>query len=154
VVGQIREDTSQERWSPERQSPERQSPDVGEDRAVANIGVRRRYSDKGTAEAEEVNKKRRMEEIEGMEKIREAHKRQERRRSNLAIEEAKVGKIMEEQFRFWQERCEICQIKGRVLIGHQGWRDCPDEESKEAVQQVWGELSRIRFEVYTGCFDC
>jgi hypothetical protein len=61
---------------------------------------------------------------------------------------------MEGQFRFWQERCEICQIKGRVLVGYQSWRDYPDEESKEAVQRVWGELSRIRFEAYTGCFDC
>jgi hypothetical protein len=154
VVGQTREDASQERQSPERQSPERQSPDVGEDRAVADIGVRRRHSDEGTAGAEEVNKRRRMEEVEGMEKIRQVHKRQEQRKCSLAMEEAKAGEKMEGQFRFWQERCEICQIKGRVLVGHQSWRDCLDEESKEAVQRVWGELSRIRFEAYTGCFDC
>jgi hypothetical protein len=70
VVGQKREDASQE-----RQSPERQGPDIGEDRSVVDIGVRRRHSNEGTAEAEEVNKRRRMEEVEGMEKIRQVRER-------------------------------------------------------------------------------
>jgi hypothetical protein len=65
VVGQKREDASQER----------QGPDVGEDIAVADIGVRRRHSNEGTAEAEEVNKRRRIEKVEGMEKIRQVHER-------------------------------------------------------------------------------
>jgi hypothetical protein len=70
VMGQTREDASQE-----RQSPERQSPDVGEGRAVADIRVRRRYSDEGIAGAEEMNERRRIEEGEGIEKIRRAYKR-------------------------------------------------------------------------------
>jgi hypothetical protein len=51
--------------------------DGKEDRAVANIGVRRRRSDIGVAEAEELNKRRRIEESEGIEKARRTHKRQE-----------------------------------------------------------------------------
>jgi hypothetical protein len=70
VVGQKGEDASQE-----RQSPERQGPDIGEDRAVAHIGVRRRHSNEGTAEAEEVNKRRRIDKVKGMEKIRQVYER-------------------------------------------------------------------------------
>jgi hypothetical protein len=152
--GQSVEGQSAEGASPEGASPEGQNPDVEEGRSVANIGVRRRYGDEETAEVEAANKRRRVEEIEGMEKIRRAHERQERRRSGLAMEEAEVGDRMEGQFRFWQARCEICQIKEQVSEGHQSWRDCRDGEAKEAVRRVWGELSRIRFEAYTGCFDC
>jgi hypothetical protein len=90
VVHPTREDASPERASPGRASAERQnaegqsaegqsaegqSPDVEEGRAVANIGVRRRYGDERTAEAEEANKRRRVEEVEGIEKIRQAHER-------------------------------------------------------------------------------
>jgi hypothetical protein len=118
VEGQSAEGASPEGASPEGASPEGQSPDVEEGRAVANIGVRQRYGDEGTAEAEEVNKRRRVEEVEGMEKIRRVNERQERRKFGLAMEEAEVGDRIEGQFRFWQERCEICQIKGRVSVGY------------------------------------
>lgn len=80
MVNPTREDASPERASPGRASPEEasaegQSLDVEEGRAVTNIGVRRRYGDEGTAEAEEANKRRRVEEVEGMDKIRRAHER-------------------------------------------------------------------------------
>jgi hypothetical protein len=61
---------------------------------------------------------------------------------------------MEGQYRFWQERCEICHINGRTSVGHHSWRDRPDGEEREAVRQVWEALGRIKFEAYTGCFDC
>jgi superfamily II DNA helicase RecQ len=149
VVGRPREDSS-----PERRSPERQSPEVEEDEATPRTGVRRRHSNEGPAGIEESNKRRRVEEVEGMEKVRRAHERQELRRRGSAIEEAETVEKMESQFRFWQGKCEICHINGRASVGHQSWRDCPDEGEKEAVRQVWQELSRIRFEPYTGCFNC
>jgi superfamily II DNA/RNA helicase len=156
VVGRVEEDVSPDRRTPEAHSivPEAYTPDGEEDRAVANIGVRRRRSDVGVAEAEEANKRRRTEESEGMEKARRTHERQEHRSRDSAIEKAEAGEKMEGQYRFWQERCEICHINGRASVGHHGWRDCPDGEEREAVRQVWEALGGIKFEAYTGCFDC
>ena len=156
VAGRIEEDVDPDIRTPEAYHtvPGAYGPGAKDDRAVANIGVRQRRSNEGTVVAEGANKRRRVEETEGLEKTRRAHERQERRRYDSAIEEAEAGEKMERQYRFWQERCEICHVNGRAPVGHQGWRDCPDREGKEAVQQVWEGLSRIRFEAYTGCFDC
>ena len=78
VVGRVEEDVGLDIQTPEAHSvvPEAYTPDGEEDRAVANIGVRRRRSDVGVAEAEEANKRRRTEESEGMEKARRTHERQ------------------------------------------------------------------------------
>ena len=156
VVARVEEDVSPDMQTPEAYSiiPEAYTPDGEEDRAVANIGVRRRRSDVGVAEAEEANKRRRIEESEGIEKARRTHERQEHRRRDSAIEKAEAGEKMEGQYRFWQERCEICHINGRASAGHRSWRDCPDREEREAVRQVWEALGGINFEAYTGCFDC
>ena len=156
VVARVEEDVSPDMQTPEAYSiiPEACTPDGEEDRAVANIGVRRRRSDAGVAEAEEANKRRRIEESEGIEKARRTHERQEHRRRDSAIEKAEAGEKMEGQYRFWQERCEICHINGRASAGHRSWRDCPDREEREAVRQVWEALGGINFEAYTGCFDC
>jgi hypothetical protein len=134
--------------------PEAYTPDGEEDKAVANIGVRRRRSNVEMVEAEEANKRRRTEESEGMEKARRTYERQEHRRRDSAIQKAEAGEKMEGQYRFWQERCEICHINGRASVGHHSWRDCLDEEEREAVRQVWEALGGIKFEAYTGCFDC
>jgi len=61
---------------------------------------------------------------------------------------------MEGQYQFWQERCEICQINRRVSVGHHSWQDCADREERQAVWRVWEALGGIKFEAYTGCFDC
>jgi hypothetical protein len=52
-------------------------------------------------ESEEANKRRRIEESEGMEKARRTHERQEHRRRDSAIEKAEAGEKMEGQYRFW-----------------------------------------------------
>jgi hypothetical protein len=92
--------------------------DGEEDRAVTNIGVRRRRSNVEMVEAEEANKRRHTEESEGIEKARRTHKQQEHRRRNSAIEKAEAGEKMEGQYWFWQERCEICYINRHVSVGH------------------------------------
>ena len=116
----MEEDVSPDTQPPEAHSiiPEAYTPDGEEDRAVVNIGVRRRRSDVEMAESEEANKRRRTEESEGMEKARRTHERQEHRRRDSAIEKAEAGEKMEGQYRFWQERCEICHINGRASVGH------------------------------------
>jgi superfamily II DNA/RNA helicase len=156
VVARVEEDVSPDTQPPEAHSiiPEAYTPDGEEDRAVVNIGVRRRRSDVEMVESEDANKRRRTEESEGMEKARRTHERQEHRRRDSAIEKAEAGEKMEGQYRFWQERCEICHINGRASVGHHSWRDCPDGEEREAVRQVWEALGEIEFEAYTGCFDC
>jgi hypothetical protein len=53
--------------------PEAYTLDREEDRAVVNIRVRRRRSNVEMVEAEEANKRRRTEELEGMEKARRTH---------------------------------------------------------------------------------
>ena len=138
VVARVEEDVSPDMQTPEAYSiiPEACTPDGKEDRAVANIGIQRRHSDAGVAEAEEANKRRRIEESEGIEKARRTHERQEHRRRDSAIEKAEAGEKMEGQYRFWQERCEICHINGRASAGHRSWQDCPDREEREAVRQV------------------
>jgi hypothetical protein len=77
VVGRVEEDVDPDVRTPEAYSvvPEAYTLDGEEDRAVANIGVRRRHSDIGVVEAEEANKRRRTEESEGMEKARRTHER-------------------------------------------------------------------------------
>jgi len=77
VVGQVEEDVGPDMQTLEAYSIvlEVYTPDREEDRAVANIGVRRRRSDVGVVETEEANKRRRTEESEGMEKARQTHKR-------------------------------------------------------------------------------
>jgi hypothetical protein len=102
VVGRVEEDVSLDIRTPEAYSivPEAYTPDGEEDRAVVNIGVRRRRSDVGVAEAEEVNKRRRTEESEGIEKARRTHERQEHRSRNSAIEKAEAGEKIEGQYRF------------------------------------------------------
>jgi hypothetical protein len=79
VVGQVEEDVSPDIQTLEAYSIilEVYTLDGEEDRVVANIGVRRRRSDVGVVEVEEVNKRRRTEESEGMEKARRTHERQE-----------------------------------------------------------------------------
>jgi hypothetical protein len=79
VVGQVEEDVSPDIQTLEAYSiiPEVYTLDGEEDRVVANIGVRRRRSNVGVVEVEEVNKRRRIEESEGMEKARRTHERQE-----------------------------------------------------------------------------
>jgi hypothetical protein len=52
-----------------------------------------------------------------MEKTRRVYERQEQRRYRSTIEEAEAGEKMQGQYRFWQERCEICRIKGWVDYG-------------------------------------
>jgi hypothetical protein len=74
--------------------------DREEDRVVANIGVRRRCSDVEMVEVEEANKRRRIEESEGIEKARRTHKRQEHQRCDSAIEKAEAGEKIEGQYRF------------------------------------------------------
>jgi hypothetical protein len=51
-------------------------------------------------EVEEANKRRRIEESEGIEKARRTHERQEHQRRNSVIEKAKAGKKIEEQYQF------------------------------------------------------
>jgi hypothetical protein len=65
VVARVEEDVSLD-----VQTPEAYTPDGEEDRAVANIGVRRRRSNVEIVESEEANKRRHIEESEGMEKAR------------------------------------------------------------------------------------
>jgi hypothetical protein len=69
--------------------------DREEDRAVVNIGVQRRRSNVEMVEAEEANKRRRIEESEGIEKARRIHERQEHRRRDSAIEKAEAGEKIE-----------------------------------------------------------
>jgi hypothetical protein len=76
------------------------TPDREEDRVVTNIGVQRRRSDVEIVEAEEANKRRRIEESEGIEKARRIHERQEHRRRDSVIEKAEAGKKIEGQYRF------------------------------------------------------
>jgi hypothetical protein len=70
VVARVEEDVD-----PDVRTPEAYTPDGEEDRAVANIGVQRRRSDVGVVEVEEANKRRRIEESEGMEKARRTYER-------------------------------------------------------------------------------
>ena len=102
VVGRVEEDVGLDIRTPEAYSivPEAYTLDGEEDRAVANIGVRRRHSDIGVAEAEEANKRRRIEESEGIEKARRTHERQEYRRRDSAIQKAEAGEKIEGQYRF------------------------------------------------------
>jgi hypothetical protein len=57
--------------------PEAYTLDGEEDKAVVNIRVQRRHSNVEMVEAEEANKRRHIEESEGIEKARRTHKRQE-----------------------------------------------------------------------------
>jgi hypothetical protein len=77
VVARVEEDVSLDMQTPEAHSiiPEAYTLDGEEDRAVANIGVRRRRSDVEMVEVEEANKRRRIEGLEGMEKARRTHER-------------------------------------------------------------------------------
>jgi hypothetical protein len=102
VVGRVEEDVSPDIRTPEIHSIvlEAYTLDEEEDRVVANIGVRRRRSDVGVAEAEEANKRRRTKESEGIEKARRTHERQEHRRRDSAIEKTEAGEKMEGQYRF------------------------------------------------------
>jgi hypothetical protein len=102
VVAQVEEDVSLDMQTLEAYSIilEAYTLDGEEDRAVANIGVRRRRSSVEMVEVEEVNKRRRTEESEGIEKARRTHERQEHRRCDSAIEKAEVGKKIEKQYWF------------------------------------------------------
>lgn len=152
----MEEDIDTDVRTPEADSivPEAYTLDSEEKGAVANIGVRRRHSNTEAGEADKANKRRRTEESEGMEKTRRTHERQEQRRRDSAIEGAEAGEKIEGQYRFWQERCEIYQINRRASVGHRSWQDCPDREERQAVRRVWEALGGIKFEAYTGCFDC
>jgi len=77
VVGWVEEDVGLDIQTLEAYSivPEVYTLDGEEDRAVANIGVRRRRSDIGVVEVEEANKRRRTKESEGIEKARRTYKR-------------------------------------------------------------------------------
>jgi hypothetical protein len=72
VVARVEEDVSPDIQTPEAHSIvlEAYTPDGKEDRAVANIGVQQRHSDVEMVESEEANKRRHIEESEGMEKAR------------------------------------------------------------------------------------
>jgi superfamily II DNA/RNA helicase len=102
VVGRVEEDVGPDIRTPEAYNtvPEAYTPDGEEDRAVVNIRVRRRRSDVGVAEAEEVNKRKRIEESEGIEKVRRTHERQEHRSRDSATEKAEAGEKIEGQYRF------------------------------------------------------
>jgi hypothetical protein len=75
VVAQVEEDVSLDIQTLEAYSIilEAYTPDGEEDRAVANIGVQRRRSDVEMVEVEEANKRRCIEESEGIEKARRTH---------------------------------------------------------------------------------
>ena len=79
MVGWVEEDVGLDIQTLEAYSivPEVYTLDGEEDRAVANIGVRRRRSDIGVVEVEEANKRRHTEESEGMEKARRTYEQQE-----------------------------------------------------------------------------
>ena len=102
VVGQVEEDVGPDMQTLEAYSIvlEVYTLDGEEDRAVANIGVWRRYSDVGVVEVEKANKRRCIEESEGIEKARLTHERQEHRRHDSAIQKAKAGKKIEGQYWF------------------------------------------------------
>jgi hypothetical protein len=77
VVARVEEDVSLDIQTPEAHSiiPEAYTLDGEEDKAVANIRVRRRRSDVEIVEVEEANKRRRIEESEGIEKARRTYER-------------------------------------------------------------------------------
>jgi hypothetical protein len=76
VVGQVEEDIDIDIQSLEADSVilEAYTLDNEKDRAVANIRIQQRHSDIGVAEAEEANKRRHTEELEGIEKARRTYK--------------------------------------------------------------------------------